>query len=968
MVSPSGVTARACVSWSSDPLPHRPLTCHRLPFRGLPISPNTIANAQMPKTSIPELGLQTTPSSGKPVECLGQTFPSDEARRAHFIERLRERLRDPEFRRTPGFPKATDEDILRLSDPPYFTACPNPFLAEFVEFYGKPYDPSEKYEREPLAVDVSVGKTDALYKAHAYHTKVPHLAIVPSILHYTAPGDLVLDGFGGSGMTGVAAQWCGSAPMEYRRKLEAEWKKDDRAKPQWGARRIVLNDLSPAAAFIAANYNLPFDVQEFEREATRILRAIDDEIGWMYATTHTDGRAARIEFTVWSEVFTCAECAGDVVFVAEALDADTQRVREEFPCPSCGSVVSKSRLERSLSTDVDPVLGQPVKRIRLQPVLKSYKVGKQRFIGPLEAHDIATLARVDALPFPAEVPTDAFPIAEMYHGSRLAPKGFTHVHQLYQRRAAHSLAALWRKTHVVTDVRMRNMLLFTFEQLLRNMSVLNAFEPLAFSQNARGQKGVYYVPSQMSEVSPWYFLDGKISRLAKAFNEFRSRQGDAAVSLGDCAHLSLPDASIDYIFTDPPFGANIPYADLNIIVESWHRVVTEPTLEATVDEPKKKGLYEYQDLMRRCFAEYHRVLKPGRWMTVVFSNSSNAVWRAIQEAMGTAGFVVADVRTLDKQQGSYRQVTSNAVKQDLVISAYKPTEALARTLEVGTGSAEAAWAFVREHLDKAARPTVLSEEVQIVVERTAQMLHDRMVALHVQRGLAVPMDTAEFLTGLSARFASRDGMYFLPDQAAAYDRARAKAKGVGQLDLFVGDEATAIQWVRQQLTAKPQSLADVTPKFMKEIRNWPKHEKVPELRDLLHANFLEYQGEGDVPAQIHDYLSTMYHDLRGLSKQDPKLVAKARGRWYVPDPAKQADIEKLRQRALLREFATYADGGTKKLKEFRTEAVRAGFKDAYSRRDWRTIVNVGRRLPEQVVQEDEQLLMYYDVASTNLGD
>src|SRR5690606_31015267 len=144
----------------------------------------------------------------------------------------------------------------------------------------------------------------------------------------------------------------------------------------------------------------------------------------------------------------------------------------------------------------------------------------------------------------------------------------------------------------------------------------------------------------------------------------------------------------DYIFTDPPFGSNIPYADLNFLVESWHRVMTHPKTEAVVDKPKKKGVHEYQDLMRECFREYYRVLKPGRWMTVVFSNSSNVIWRAIQEAMGTAGFVVADVRTLDKQQGSYRQVTSSAVKQDLVISAYKRTEALTHRFELGHVTAE----------------------------------------------------------------------------------------------------------------------------------------------------------------------------------------------------------------------------------------------------------------------------------------
>ncbi|PIQ04553.1 MAG: DNA methylase, partial [Nitrospirae bacterium CG18_big_fil_WC_8_21_14_2_50_70_55] len=118
-------------------------------------------------------------------------------------------------------------------------------------------------------MDTSVGKTDALYKAHGYHTKVPHLAIVPSILHYTRPGDLVLDGFCGSGMTGVAAQWCGTAPADYRGQLELAWKQDGRDAPEWGARRAILGDLGPAATFIAAGFNLPFEVETFGRAARR---------------------------------------------------------------------------------------------------------------------------------------------------------------------------------------------------------------------------------------------------------------------------------------------------------------------------------------------------------------------------------------------------------------------------------------------------------------------------------------------------------------------------------------------------------------------------------------------------------------------------------------------------------------------------------------------------------------------------
>lgn len=143
------------------------------------------------------------------VECLGLTFADDAARCEHFLAILREKLHDPAFRQIEGFPIGSDEDILALSDPPYYTACPNPFIADFIRLYGTPYDPAVPYHKEPFAADVSEGKNDPIYNAHSYHTKVPHKAIMHYILHYTQPGDLVFDGFCGTGMTGVAAQLCG---------------------------------------------------------------------------------------------------------------------------------------------------------------------------------------------------------------------------------------------------------------------------------------------------------------------------------------------------------------------------------------------------------------------------------------------------------------------------------------------------------------------------------------------------------------------------------------------------------------------------------------------------------------------------------------------------------------------------------------------------------------------------------------
>ncbi len=130
-------------------------------------------------------------------------------------QRLRSYLQGPEMRTGEGFPTGTVDDIVALSDPPYYTACPNPFVSEVLEGWvatdAGPFADSARsntYHREPFATDVSEGKNNSIYNAHSYHTKVPHRAIMRYILHYTNPGDIVLDGFCGTGMTGVAAQLC----------------------------------------------------------------------------------------------------------------------------------------------------------------------------------------------------------------------------------------------------------------------------------------------------------------------------------------------------------------------------------------------------------------------------------------------------------------------------------------------------------------------------------------------------------------------------------------------------------------------------------------------------------------------------------------------------------------------------------------------------------------------------------------
>ena len=223
-------------------------------------------------------------------------------------------------------------------------------------------------------------------------------------------------------------------------------------------------------------------------------------------------------------------------------------------------------------------------------------------------------------------------------------------------------------------------------------------------------------------------------------------------------------------------------------------------------------------------------------------------------------------------------------------------------------------------------------KLDIVAERQAFLLFDRMVSYHIMQGYAVPLDATDFYKGLDERFLKRDGMYFLSDQVNEYDMARSTMEVENiQFSLFVSDEKSAIGWLYQQLDENSgngrMTYAELQPKFMQELKAVDKREKMPELMEILEENFL---------------------------KDDD-------GKWYIPDLTKSGDLAKLREKNLLKEFQSYLESKGK-LKVFRSEAIRAGFSKLWKDKDYKSIVAVAERLPEQTIQEDPNLLMYYDIS------
>lgn len=817
-----------------------------------------------------------------------------------------------------GFPIGTDEDIIALSDAPYYTACPNPFIKEFIAENGTPYDEeTDDYHCEPFAADVSEGKTDPIYMAHAYHTKVPYKAIARYILHYTNPGDIVFDGFCGTGMTGVAAQSCGHLSNEDQALFKSEM-----GDVTFGPRKAVLNDLAPIAGFLTDVYNSHVDPFQFKKKLNNLLDQVNDEVGWVYETDVPEQNRMLsgypkgvINYTIWSDVLICPHCGEEIVFWDAAIEGNNGKVKDVFSCPHCGASMKKNDCEKASEPIVDDALGKVISMIKQVPVQINYSYGGKRYTKRPDSNDMAVIDKVNNMHIPYWYPTLRMP--EGKEARRNDKSGITHVHHFFTKRNLYVLSCLY--DHIGEDKQLK----FLFTSILQRASKL-----FKWSKNQAGPlSGTLYISSCVYETSVFSLINNK----RQLFDAWKSEDKQVAINTASLTDLkNTPNNSIDYIFTDPPFGGNLMYSELSYLWEAWLKIRTNNSDEAIIDTVQNKSLVDYQNLMTDSFIQCFNILKPGHWMTVEFHNSKNSVWNAIQQSLSRAGFIIADVRTLDKKQGSFKQVNNtSAVKQDLVISAYKPKEKFRKEFESKAGTEETAWAFVRQHL--ANLPVVVDSDhngkIDIIAERQAYLLFDRMVAYHIMNGIPVPIDATDFYKGLDEKFLKRDGMYFLPDQVNEYDTARIKMDVEPiQFELFVSNEKSAIAWLYQQLDT-PQTYAELQPKFMQEVKSVDRYEDMPELSVMLDENFI----------------------------QDDK------GRWYIPDRTKEGDVAKLREKNLWKEFESYMNSKGK-LKLFRSEAIRVGFSRLWKDKNYQAIVDMAERLPEQTIQEDDKLLMYYDIS------
>ena len=469
-----------------------------------------------------------------------------------------------------GFPIAKDEDIIALSNAPFYTACPNPFIDEFIRENGTPYDEAtDDYHCEPFAADVSEGKYNPVYRMHPYHTKVPHAAIVKYLEHYTKPGDLVFDGFCGTGMTGVAAQLCGEGSLFHPTE----------------PRKAIICDISPEATFISNAYNQSYSFDKVFKEAQRLADECEKKYGWMYKTKVDGTVLANVDSCVWSDVFICPHCGHEFVFWDEAVDVENGKIPTQFSCQSCGAKLKKNDCQHAIEISYDKIIGETIKTYKQIPVFIGYS-GAARGTKKTDEYDLDIIKKIEDTPVEGFIPIAIIPNGEKTQEA--ITRGITRSYQFYYKRSLLALSYLWTNG----SLRIKSIV----SKLLFRMTKRYALTYQSGTWGAGGgpTPGTLYIPSLVKELNIINQFRDAVRDYSKAYSNYS--EGNVLITTqSSTAVPQIPDNTIDYIFTDPPFGSNIMYSELNFIWESWLNVFTNEKREAIVSQLHGKN-YSVHDM------------------------------------------------------------------------------------------------------------------------------------------------------------------------------------------------------------------------------------------------------------------------------------------------------------------------------------------------------------------------------------
>jgi 16S rRNA G966 N2-methylase RsmD len=499
---------------------------------------------------------------------------------------------------------------------------------------------------------VASGRAGALYNAFSYPTKIDPQTVALFMAAHTRPGDMVLDVFAGSGSTGIAAFLCEQPTAQMKARAE-----ELRLKPQWGPRRVVLYELGVIGSALAATMCAPPEPSEFSREASALLERVKRQYGWMYQVETPDGSVGTLRHAIWSESLKCPACGSIHLYWDVGVTEEPLGLAHQVRCPTCSADSLVDNWERVTELTPDAIAGTSFRQRSRRLVQLYGRSGARTWKRDPAVSDARLYERVMAEPIPDGVPTDPIKWGDLHRAGY--HEGITHFHQLYTRRNLVAIAALFAEIqnsppHLQDALRLMVLSYNAAHSTLMTRVVIKSGGTEFVVTGA--QSGVMYISALPVEKNVFAGLGRKVTTFANAFTATFGGKSSVAVHCASSTRLTLPDDSVDYVFTDPPFGDFIPYSEINQVNEVWLGRLTDAREEAIVSPAQGKDVGAYSHLLARVFAEVARVMKPRATATVVFNASRPSVWTALGSAFTSAGLTVERTNLLDKTQVSFKQV------------------------------------------------------------------------------------------------------------------------------------------------------------------------------------------------------------------------------------------------------------------------------------------------------------------------
>jgi len=419
-----------------------------------------------------------------------------------------------------------------------------------------------------------------MYLIHKYWARKPHNVVSEYIRHYSKESEVVLDPFGGSGVTALEAIKAG--------------------------RKAISLDLNPISAFLIDNTLSRVDPQEIKDELQAIETKLKDRINKLYETE-------------------CPKCHREAIVLAAIWERGKKKPKElRCICPF---------ENRKYATEPNP-------------------------------GDMALLERTQ------ELVLRKHPRVRLAYDGNLFKEG-THlpehetVDSLFTKRNLYALTLLFDEIQKIEGKKLQGVFRFAFTSMVHLASMMcpvareggkghwSALSTTSFWPVHR-----YWIPPLSMESNVWMLfesaimgkqgvLKGKedaaqqigICRKAKNFGELE----DGANILFETANALelnkyVPPNSVDYIFTDPPYGGAIQYFELSTLWAAWLSMDLDYADEITVNRMQSKDFDYYHKMLKSAFREMYYALKPGRYLTVTFHSTEIAVWNSIIKAVVLSGF------------------------------------------------------------------------------------------------------------------------------------------------------------------------------------------------------------------------------------------------------------------------------------------------------------------------------------------